>query len=260
MVDQLKSRLLAAEAQISRLKAMADQASTVRGNAVVRAPISGVIGQRFLSQGDMAAPTLPICTVVHMDRVELVVEVPEQDLARIREGMAARLSVARYPGRTFEGQVERISPTIDRVTRTARVKVVADNPKHELMPGMLARVLLEVERRKKTLVVPYSSLVIRMGAGGKVEHHAFIGKGGKAVERRLTIGIVEGKKVEVLKGLAMGETLVTQGHHMLQPGRAMRVVERLQSDGKVVKVNGEGKGAGTGKGKSVTAAKSGSRS
>ena len=235
MVDQLRARLRTAEAQLRRLEAVASQASTARGNATIRSPMEGIIGRRFLSQGDMAAPSLPLCTVVRMDRVELEVNVPEQDLANIRAGMAAVVRVARYPGEAFRGPVTRISPTIDLQTRTARVKVVLDNKDHRLMPGMLARVNLEVERRDQVVVVPYNSLIIEMGQGGKAVHRIYVqDPGGKAIGRKVELGIVDAHRVQVVKGLAPGDTLVTRGQHMLRDGRELEVVERLDAAWKVV--------------------------
>jgi len=233
VVDQLQSRLRSADAQVRRLEAMERQASTARGNAVVRAPIDGVIGQRLLDQGDLALPTVPICTVVQYDDVELILEVPERDLAAIRQGMSARIRVARYPRQDFTGSVERIYPTIDRITRTAQVKVVVKNEERKLMPGMLARVALVVERRDGAVVVPYSSIIIEMGAGGQVVHRVYVldSKTGKAAERAVKIGIIEGKRVEVREGLTFGDELVTRGQHLLRPGREVRVVERLRADG-----------------------------
>ena len=204
-VDQLKSRLASAEAGLRRLQATAQQASTARGNAVIRAPIEGTVGRCNLNQGDLALPTMPICTVVQMDRVELVLEVPERDLARITRGMTARVKVARFPDQVFTGKVMRILPTIDRRTRTAQVKVQLDNAKHELMPGMLARVNLEVERREQAIVVPYSGLIIEMGAGGEVTHRAYVVTVDSRVKQRtVTLGIVNGKRVEITSGLAAG--------------------------------------------------------
>jgi len=244
VVDQLSARLRSAEAQIRRLEAMERQASTARGNAVVRSPIAGVVGQCLLEQGDMALPTIPICTVVQMERVELIVEVPERDLANIRQAMVAQIRVARFPAQHFAGTVERIYPTIDRRTRTAQVKVVLANKDGRLMPGMLARVQLEVERHDNVVVVPYSSLIIEMGAGDQVTYRAFVldrnkkdkqSKEPVARERVLMLGIIDGRRVEVRKGLSFGERLVTQGQHQLRPGRKVRIVEQLGTDGKTVK-------------------------
>ena len=231
-VDQLKSRLASAEAQIRRLEAMSSQASTARGYAVVRAPISGVVGRRFLSLGDMAAPSLPILTVVRMDRVELTVEVPEKELADVREGSAAQVRVARYGDRVFGGKVVLIAPTIDRQTRTARVKVRVDNPKHELMSGMLARVSLEVERRDGVLVVPYSGLIIETAPGGGIAYRAYVVEGNQARERMVTLGIIDGSRVETRAGLKAGEVMVTKGQHLLSNGRKVEITERLGPDGK----------------------------
>ena len=237
MVDQLRARLRTAAAQIRRLEAVARQASTARGNATIRSPMDGVIGRRYLSQGDMAAPAMPLCNVVRMDRVELQVDVPEQDLAHIRKGMAAIVTVARFPGKAFRGPVTRISPTIDLQTRTARVKVVLQNKDHRLMPGMLAQVNLEVERRDDVVVVPYKSLIIEMGAGGKAVHRIYVvGSGQKATGRKVELGIVDAAKVQVVKGLVPGDSLVTSGQHMLRDGRKVEVVERLTAGWEVVPV------------------------
>lgn len=236
LVEQLRARLLAAEAQIRRFEAVTKQASTARGNAVIRAPISGIIGQRFLEQGDLAIPSVPICTVVQMDRVELILEVPEKDLALIRKGMVAQLFVARYPKQPFSGEVVRILPTIDRMTRTAQVKVELPNKDHRLMPGMLARVKLEVERHDDAVVVPYSSLIIEMGTQGKVTYRVFVLKGGRSTGLTVTLGIVADKRVEIKSGLKFGDKLVTRGQHLLENGRSIKVVERLTADGEVVSV------------------------
>ena len=231
-VDQLRARLLSAEAQIRRLEAMSSQASTARGYAVVRAPISGVVGRRYLSLGDMAAPSLPILTVVRMDRVELTVEVPEKELVDVRDGSAAQVRVARYGDRVFQGKVVLIAPTIDRQTRTARVKVRIDNPKHELMSGMLARVSLEVERRHGVLVVPYAGLIIESAPGGGIAYRAYVVEGDQARERMVTLGIIDGPRVEVRSGLKAGEVMVTKGQHLLTNGRKVEITERLGPDGK----------------------------
>ena len=100
-MDQLRARVLSAEAQVRRLEALSSQAATARGNAFLRAPIAGVVGRRHLSQGDMAAPAVPVLTLVQMSEVELVLDVPERELSLISEGMKAELRVARFPKRTW---------------------------------------------------------------------------------------------------------------------------------------------------------------
>ncbi len=222
-VDTLRARLLSAEATIRRLEAMTSQASTARSYTVIRSPIAGVVGRRYLSQGDLATPALPILTVVKMERVELLVEVPEQDLVSVRTGMPARLAVARYPGRVFEGKVKLIAPTIDRQTRMARVKVGVENKDAALMPGMLAKVSLEVERRDGVLVVPYGGGVIESDKEGKVSYRAFVIEGERARERALAVGLIDGNRVEVTSGLKPGELMVVKGGHLLEEGKPVQI-------------------------------------
>jgi len=229
-VDQLRMRLLSAEAQVRRLEAMANQALTTQGYAVVRSPLTGIVGRRFLSVGDMASPATPLLTVVRMDRVDLWIEVPERELADVRVGMPATVRVARYQDRVFEGKVILVAPTIDKQTRTARVKVRVENPKHELMPGMLARVSLEVERHEGVIVVPYSSLVLESAPQGGVAYRAFVVEGSAAAERSVTLGIIDGPRVEVRSGLKVGEVLITKGQHLVETGRPVTIVERLGKD------------------------------
>lgn len=226
-VDTLRARLLSAEATIRRLEAMTSQASTARSYTVIRSPLTGVVGRRYLSQGDLATPALPILTVVKMERVELLVEVPEQDLAQVRLGMPARLAVARYPGRAFEGKVTLIAPMIDRQTRMARVKVGVENRDAALMPGMLAKVSLEVERRDGVLVVPYGGVVIESDKEGKVSYRAFVVEGNRAQERALSIGLIDGNRVEVTSGLKPGELMVVKGGHLLETGKLVEVAETV---------------------------------
>jgi RND family efflux transporter MFP subunit len=226
-VDTLRARLLSAEAQIRRLEAMTSQASTARSYTVIRSPLTGVVGRRYLSQGDLATPALPILTVVKMERVELLVEVPEQDLAQVRLGMPARLAVARYPGRAFEGKVTLIAPMIDRQTRMARVKVGVENKDAALMPGMLAKVSLEVERRDGVLVVPYGGVVIESDKEGKVSYRAFVVEGNRARERALTLGLIDGNRVEITGGLTAGELMVVKGGHLLETGKLVEVAETV---------------------------------
>ncbi|MFH1132664.1 MAG: efflux RND transporter periplasmic adaptor subunit [Pseudomonadota bacterium] len=236
-VDQVRAQLLSVEAQIRRLTAMANQASTVRADASIRSPIDGVVGRRFLSKGDLALPSLPVFTVVQMDRVELYLEAPEKHLAFIKKGMTAVIRVARYSPKRFLGEVVRVSPVIDRTTRTARITVFAENKERLLMPGMLARVQLELERRENVVVVPYSSLIIETGTGGEVAYRVFVVEQNKAVERSVSLGIVQGGKVEIREGLAFGETLVTRGQHLLKKERAVEITERLAVDGKIIPVS-----------------------
>ncbi len=227
-VDGTRFQLRAAESQVAQLEATVGSARTRRSDAQIRAPISGIIGQVFVEMGDMTAPQLPICTIVQMDRVEVTIQVAERDLGLVRAGMEAEIRVASLPGKSFRASVSQISPVVDRMSRTATLRIMLDNPEHLLRPGSLADVTLEVERHENAVVVPQYALVLnnRSTDDGLASYRAYVVVGTKARERQVKIGFFDGNEVEVLDGLDLGEKLVVHGQHLLRDNHAVDVVRR----------------------------------
>lgn len=223
----LEAQLTASEAQVKQLEATVGQARQRKGDSIIRAPIGGVIGQVFLKVGDLAAPGVPICTVVDMDWVKIKARVPESDLLKLRSGQPVRYRVAVSQGEFRYGTVSRVSPVLDRLSRTAAVEVDIDNGGHELKPGMLARIEIEVERRENAVWVPKEGITVTTKRRGDASiYRAVVVKGNKAVERDVVIGLEDELKVEVLEGLKAGEALVIEGQHLLSTGDSVRVVKQ----------------------------------
>lgn len=226
-VDGTRFQLQAAEAQVAQLEATVGSAQSRRSDANIRSPISGVVGQVFVEEGDMAAPQIPICTVVRMDRVEVLINVPESELGMVRSGMEAEIQIATLPEKTFRAPVSRISPVVDRLSRTATLRIMLDNLDHAIRPGSLADVRLEVERHEGAIVVPQYALVLdeHRGDGGEAlfRGYALRDDGRHVSERRIRVGIYDGDNVEVVDGLREGDQLVVQGQHMLRDGSEVTV-------------------------------------
>lgn len=226
-VDATRFQLQAAEAQMAQLQATVGSARSKRSDANVRSPIGGIIGQVFVEEGDLATPQRPICTVVQMDRVEVVIQVPEQDLGSVHAGMEAEVRIASVPERVFRAPVSRISPVVDRMSRTATLRIMLDNPDHVIRPGSLADVSIEVERHDNAVVVNQYSLVLdeRAGDDGRAHFRAYVlsSEGESVEERRVETGIFAGDRVEVTEGLDDGERLVVQGQHLLRADSRVRV-------------------------------------
>jgi RND family efflux transporter MFP subunit len=215
----VESQFAAADAQVAQLQAMLGQARQRRGDAVIKAPIEGVVGQVFMKVGDMAVPQIPICTVVDMDLVRVKVRVPENDLPLLAPGMPVELTVAVDDGEPIRGVVSRVSPVLDRLSRTATMEVDLVNTDHSLKPGMLARIRVQVEQRENAVVAPTSALTVTAKREGTHNlYRAMVAKNGKAEERFVLLGLEDGDRVEVIKGLAAGEQLIVKGQHMLADG------------------------------------------
>lgn len=219
----VENQLAAADAQVRQLEAMLGQAKQRKGDAVIRAPISGVIGQVFVKAGDMAAPQIPICTVVDMDEVRIKVRIPESDLLSLKPGQPVVFSVAASESPTQRAQVSRVSPVLDRLSRTATMEIDVENSNHLLKPGMLARVEVEVEHREDVVWAPMDALTVTAERRGEANlYRAIVAEGGVARERKVLLGLVDGARAEIIEGLKAGEKLVTQGQHMLADGDPVR--------------------------------------
>jgi multidrug efflux pump subunit AcrA (membrane-fusion protein) len=211
-------------AQIRQAEATVRLAEMHLANTTIRAPLGGIISKRYVDRGALVGTSTPIMRIVAMDRVKVIVQVVERELARLKSGATADINVDAYGNEVFKGTVTRISPTVDPESRTADVEVQADNRDHRLKPGMFARVDLAVERRDKALLLLRDSLL--RGSGPP---RVFVLDGGKASLKEVTVGLEGEQYVEVVKGLQEGEEVIIAGQYELNDGMAVNVIRRHES-------------------------------
>jgi RND family efflux transporter MFP subunit len=162
----------------------------------------------------------PILRIVNMDQVKVVVNVIERDFSKIKLSQKAALSVGAYPDETFTGKIGLISPTIDRITRTASVEIIISNRNHRLKPGMFAKVDIIVREKADAILIP-TYAVLEQSDVNKV----FVVVNGKATSKVVQLGADQGESVEVVSGVDVGDSLVVAGHHKISSGEAVRVLE-----------------------------------
>ncbi|MDY0061336.1 MAG: efflux RND transporter periplasmic adaptor subunit [Myxococcota bacterium] len=230
-VDALRRGLAAADAQVRSLQAVVEQASTRQAQSLVRAPISGLVGTRHLSRGDLASPQFPLVTLVQIDRVKVMLQATELDLPHLGVGTPVEIRVAALPDRVFPGAVTRVGSVLDPLTRHAPVEILLDNPNHELKPGMLAEVAVVLEQRQGVVTVPFFALTPEEQLEGRLpskeeqRYHLFVVEGTTARHRFGRIGLLEGDRVELTEGATPGEVLVVRGQQLLDDGSTVEVIE-----------------------------------
>jgi membrane fusion protein (multidrug efflux system) len=203
-----KSRLLAAEAQLG----VAERALR---DATVTAPFSGLIARRTVSRGEFVAPGQELFELVSLDPVEVEFRLTEIDSGRVALGQMVGVRVAPFPDETFGATVTFVSPTIDTRTRTLRVKAQLENPEGRLRPGLFARVDLGIAEREGVPMILEEAVLQR--ADGAV---VFRANGENRVERIvIETGVYHGGYVEVVKGLAPGDRIVSRGQARLVEGQ-----------------------------------------
>lgn len=208
-----------AESQVKAMQAQYDLAKLQADYAKVTTPVAGRVAKVHTDQGNMAAQSTPIVTVVQDDTILVKIPVPEKyygDIKARAASIEARVSPNALPGETFLGRVSAISPTVDPASRTFTVEVSLANGAGKLHAGMYAGVDLVVERIRDALLVPTVSLLKR---GGKTGVYVLVQGGSwhaKFVE--VATGLAEGDATQVLSGLAETDRVVSEGNSFLEEG------------------------------------------
>jgi membrane fusion protein (multidrug efflux system) len=210
-LDQLKYDLENARA-VNRL------ANLELSYANVVAPISGVIASRSIKTGNFVQINTPIFRIVDTSRLEATLNVPERELATIKPGQPVILQVDAIPGRSFEGEVDRVAPVVDSGSGTFRVIASFDGG-GTLQPGMFGRIRIDYDQRANAMVIPRVALL-----EGEGDPAVFTVRGGKAVRVPVKLGYVDGAWAELRSGLKLGEPVVTAGKVALREGSTVQVL------------------------------------
>ncbi len=233
--DQIQTSYLSAIAQRKALEAGKGQMAVTASNAVITAPIAGVVANKMLEKGDMAVPGLPLCRILSIDKLKVMLDLVESDVPKVHLGQKVYIKLDAYPGKNFEGELTRIMPYMNAATRTNTVEVVLENPKNEkgqrlLKPGMYGLAELVVDRRENVLSAPEpallldNQLLVKQSADRILRKAFVVGEGGKVEKRVVRIGSRKGSMIEVLDGLAEKESIVVRGQHGLKDGEVVEIV------------------------------------
>jgi len=213
-LDDAESRFLAAEAQIDLSKAQMAQAEARLQelkinlqNTTVTSPVDGFVGKRNVDPGAMVSQNTPLASVVDISRLKMVVNVVEKDVRLVTVGDSGQVDVDAYPGEKFFGRIARVAPVLDPATRTATMEIEIANNDRRLKPGMYARVSLNVEERKNTLVAPKNSVIDFESKRGVW----MANEDNRAKFVPVELGIEDTDRIEITAGLKEGDQIVTTG-------------------------------------------------
>ena len=212
-LDEARAALQAAEAgqalALARLQ-----------KATIKAPLAGVVGLRAVSVGAYVTPGERIVELADVDPVKVDFRVQELALSELRRGQPIRVTVDALPGKTFEGEIDAIDPLVDVAGRAIRLRARIPNPRRELSPGLFARVQIVIERRDNALLVPESAV---FAEGSKRFVYRVVD--GRARLAGVQLGQRRPGQVEIRKGLAPDDVVVTAGHQQIRDGARVDVVD-----------------------------------
>jgi len=159
----------------------------------------------------------PVVTVARIDLVRVFVDVPEPSAPYVQRGAPATLEVAANPSQKFKGSVTRYADALDPATRTMRTEVDLPNTDAALRPGQYGNLVITLEDRADALSLPHS-VVHRDDRGSLI----YVLQDGKAVERRVQLGLASDQRVEIVQGLTDGVQVISAAQE-LQDGTPVMV-------------------------------------
>ena len=191
----------------------------------VYSPIAGIVQELGMREGAQVMPGQTLLQVAGLKHVWVLVELPERDLGRVRNGQTATIRFDALPSARFTGKVQYIYPKLDQAARTGQVRIQLANPKARLRPGMYAEVSLATEKRQ-ALTVP-SEAIIATGTRTVV----IVREAGGFRPADVKTGIETNGRTEILAGLKPGEEVVLSGQFLIDSEASLKgVLARLGAD------------------------------
>ncbi len=210
----------ASQAKLKEMEAILEQERTRFKDTKIVAPFRGEISRKYVDAGALVSSSTPLVNLVHTETLKVIANVLEKDVPLLKAGLKAKVRVEPYPGRIFEGRVEKINSALDLSTRTLQTEVYIPNSDRSLKPGMFANVEVVLLEKPQTLVIPREAILEEGG-----EMSVFVAEGKQAVRRLITIGYEQDRMVEVLRGLNEGDQVVIKGQQSIKGGSTIRVIE-----------------------------------
>jgi membrane fusion protein (multidrug efflux system) len=193
----------------------------------IRAPFSGILGTRQISNGAVVNSDTVVTTLDDITIIKLDFTIPETYLGVVKNGMDVAAQSPAYPERNFRGTVSAISSRVDPETRTLTVRAQIPNPEKLLKPGMLLTVDL-VKDRSKSLIIPEEAVILDKN----LKFVLVVTSENKVEKLEIVTGRRSPGKVEVISGLNAGQQVILQGLTRVRPGSSVDVVE-IRKDGRL---------------------------
>ena len=221
--DFLKFQLAdqAAREQLAQAEANEQVARKSLSDTGLRTLVGGVVTRRSVEPGVMVAAGQPAFEIAQLDPVEIQIGIPENLVGALKVGQTAAVTLAALPGVQVEGRLRVINAAMDPASRTYMARISVRNPRGVLHLGMLAEARIQGDHPERMVLVPYDAIVRDPQGAARV--FEFRPGENRVVARRVILGALEGKLVQVQSGVDPGIQLVVAGQHYLRDGAPAQV-------------------------------------
>jgi multidrug efflux pump subunit AcrA (membrane-fusion protein) len=199
-----------------------DVPGVVREPIAVKSTIPGIISLRAVDKGqlirqqDPMFPDPPLAEVARIDKIKVEFEVPEKFF--IKKGLPLKVEIPSL-SETFEGKVEKASVFYNSSSRTQNVVGVVPNPQKEILPGMFAKVWVEVARENNAISLPVDAVI------GLVDKYVFKAKGDRAFVAPVVVDFSNGNSLVIKEGVSAGDTVIIVGQNIVKDSSKIDIKE-----------------------------------
>ncbi|MBA4405650.1 efflux transporter periplasmic adaptor subunit [bacterium] len=208
--DVVLNDLNSAKADIENLKALIAKTE-------IRAPFNGTVGLRYVSEGSFVTSSTRIATLQNINPAKIDLSVPQRYAGIISIGNI--ISIKSPSGKIYQARIYAIEPKIDPATRALQVRAVCPNDRGELVPGSYVNITLALNDVENAITIPTQALALDI-SGERV----FLYKNGMAVPRKVESSIRTEEEVQIVYGIAPGDTIITTGVMQLRPRAKVKIM------------------------------------
>ncbi|MGI9233527.1 MAG: efflux RND transporter periplasmic adaptor subunit [Woeseiaceae bacterium] len=205
--------------ELEALQAAYNLASLELDYTQIRAPISGVVSERFIKLGNTLEVSDPVFSVTSLEPLVTYLHVPEREYRQIAPGQPVGIDIDALAGTRILAEVTRVSPVVDPDTGTFKITIEISDAERRIKPGMFGRMSIVYDRRENALQVPRSAVVEEMGTTS-----VFVVEDNVAIRKSVKTGFSNDGRMEIVDGLVDGDRVVTVGQVGLKPDAEVSVI------------------------------------
>lgn len=183
----------------------------------IRAPFDGILGLRQVSEGTFVTVGTRLATLQNIDRIRIDFSIPERYAAQVRTGDRIRFT-RQGSDRRYDAVVSAIEPRVDPNTRTMSLRATASNPGRAILPGVFAQITYPLSQVEDAILIPSEAIIPALGS-----IYVFVARSGRAHRVAVETGVRTGSNIQILSGLAPGDTLLTTGILQLRQDLPVRI-------------------------------------
>jgi membrane fusion protein (multidrug efflux system) len=203
--------------QVNNLKADINIVREAVRKTEVRAPFSGKLGLKNISQGAFVTSATIVTTISQVSQLKIQFNVPEKYGAQLKNGQPINFTVDGSP-KTFTANIIAAEVKMDENTRSLAIRALVKNSDPALIPGVFAKVRIVLGKNENAIMIP--TIVVQPQGRKKL---VYLYKDGKSIPADITTGVRDSSNVQVLTGLNIGDTVITTGLLFLRPGADVKL-------------------------------------